>query len=53
MEFYSKEDNSRVVKEYVVPTITITIIMPTDIITGSPEVGGEWPWGNAEGYNFG
>ena len=53
MEIFAKENASCAVKEYVVPTITLTIIMPTDIITRSPEVGGEWPWGNADGYNFG
>ena len=53
MDLHSKENDSFALKEYVIPTLTITIILPTDIITGSPEVGGEWPWEQAEGQDFG
>jgi hypothetical protein len=28
---------------YVPPTIEIVYYLPSDILTGSPEVGGEWP----------
>lgn len=37
---------------YVPPTIEIVHYLPSDILTGSPEVGGEWPW-EAQTTQFG
>ena len=53
MDLYVKENQSCKLNKYEAPTLTITIILPSDIITGSKEVGDEWPWGGARDATFG
>lgn len=39
-------------KAYDSPTMQILLIKETDVIRMSPEVGGEWPWGESQTINF-
>lgn len=37
---------------YAPPDLQIVIFTPEDVITKS-EIGGQWPWGEAQGATFG
>lgn len=40
-------------KAYASPTMQILLITEADVIKTSLEIGGEWPWGEAQTSNFG